>query len=86
MFLNLTGLKIPISITILARKLQLLQATYLKKTYENAIPKCPISIKSVVSSAKVEKVVNPPHIPTFKNKDKFLIVFGFKSFEILVKK
>lgn len=47
---------------------------------------CPISIKSNVSSAKVEKVVKLPHIPTFKNKDKFLIASGFKSFEIFVKK
>ena len=42
--------------------------TILSIAYKNATPVCPPFFRSVVSSANVEKVVKPPHNPTFKNK------------------
>ena len=44
----------------------------LKTAYKNAIPKCPVFIKSVVSKANVENVVKPPQKPAFKNN----IIYG----------
>ena len=55
MFLNLTGLKIPISITILARKLQLLQATYLKKHMKMQFQNVPFQLNQLFQVQKLKK-------------------------------
>ncbi len=44
--------------------------------YNKARYTFPLLIKSPVSNAKEEKVVKPPHIPTFINK----IILGFNEF------
>ena len=43
-------------------------ATTLKTAYRNPIPILPLFSSSPVSKAKEENVVNPPHIPTFRNR------------------
>ena len=49
-------------------KINPIPTAMLRSIYKPAIPRCPFFRRFELSSAKVENVVKPPQIPTFKNK------------------
>lgn len=64
-------------------KITVTPITTLNNTYKNAISIFPFLIKSPVSNANVENVVNPPQTPTFKNNMIFFSVDALTSCIVL---